>query len=182
MFKEEKRQLKSFLKTVEFIKTLLDSLPPAENIHLNLLFGNAKNQCDILVGLTLKVAELNAAALFFGQTVDNLAYQIHLVIDNGLPGRVVRSIYLVALFVVQSLVLIIMTLDAVERKVTANCKTESFNIINLVPGVAAVPHLDERFLHNILGLGRVERYAQGEAIKLIFQWKNICAEVEHKLT
>jgi len=96
VFKEEKRQLKSFLKTVEFIKTLLDSLPPAENIHLNLLFGNAKNQCDILVGLTLKVAELNAAALFFGQTVDNLAYQIHLVVDNGLPGRVVCCIYLVA--------------------------------------------------------------------------------------
>ena len=62
-----------------------------------------------------------------------------------------------------------MSLDAVERQVSADGEAESLNVVDRVPLVAHVPSLDERFLHNILSLGVAQGDAQRQAVELVLQ-------------
>ena len=57
----------SRLKAVNRLEALLDGLAGPEDIDLDLFFCHAEQSCDVLVGFTLKVAQLYAFRCFSGK-------------------------------------------------------------------------------------------------------------------
>lgn len=57
-------------------KFLFYGLAGPEDIDFHLFFGNSQDTGNLLILLSLEVAQLDAALLFFGQTVDDAAHYL----------------------------------------------------------------------------------------------------------
>jgi hypothetical protein len=62
------------------------------------------------------------------------------------------------------LVLVFHLPHLVERDVSADGKTKSFNGFDVIPLLSSVPDLNHGFLYNILSLRRVESDAEGKPV------------------
>ena len=159
-------------------KLLFYGLAGPEDIDFHLLFGNSQDAGNLLILLSLEVAQLDAAALFFGQAVDDTAHYLHAVLVDGLFKGVRRCHRLSHIVGVEALVVVFPPLGVVEGKITADGHGESLYVVDIVPRVALAPHLDHRFLHDILGISPVEGDAQGQPEELILQRQHIVAETD----
>ena len=61
-----------------------------------------------------------------------------------------------------------MPFDAVEREISTDRKTESFDGYDFIPLFSPVSNFDQCILHDVFCVARVERYAQRKPIKLVF--------------
>lgn len=148
------------------LETLTDRLAGSEDVYLHLLLGNVENGGDVLVAFSLDFTQLYAAALLFGQLVDELPYQLDAVALHCLCLRigmvaVVRRLRLV----VERERLRDCMAGLVDGKVATDGEAEYLDVFDGVPCVTPTPYLQHRFLHHVLRLRRIERNAEGKPEK-----------------
>ena len=161
------------------LKFLFYGLTPPEDAHLNLFLAYAEDGSYLLIGFSLKVAKLYAAALFFGKAVDNLSYYSYVVVPRGLFERsrsVVR--FFCTGSVIQRSVAVLRLGYAVESDITAYSQTESLYRLYFVPRITSVPNLDERVLNDVFCLFAIKRDTQSQPEEHILQGQNIIPKTD----
>ena len=61
------------------VRTLEVCLTSPEDVHLDLVFRDAEDGCYLLVGFSFDVSKLQTAALFLGQLINDVPYDVQLV-------------------------------------------------------------------------------------------------------
>ena len=162
-----------------FLELLFDSLACPEDIDFHLFFRDVEDCSNIFVALALNVSQLHTATLLLRELVDKLSDQPDAVtLDSLLLWISMMAAVGRFHLPLQGKGLVSHVPGLIQREVSADGQTKSLHIVYRLPAVTTIPHLDHRFLYNILRLRRIESDAESQPVEFFFQWQDIVSETD----